>query len=126
MYCLHMSQFREEIYMDLTSFFSSEFVVKEISTEYSNLNIKIISSKDSCKSPICNTESSKVHSQYNRFLFVLSVIDKTLSIYLTSRKFFCHNTFCYRKIFTERYVTLISPYARRTNRLNELLNKIAF
>ena len=112
--------------MDLTSFFSTEFIVKEISEEDSNLNIKIISSKDSCKCPICNTESSKVHSQYNRFLFDLSVIDKTLSIYLTSRKFFCCNTFCYRKIFTERYVTLISPYARRTNRLNELLKKIAF
>lgn len=112
--------------MDLTSFFSTEFVVKEVSAEDNNLNIKIISTKNSCKCPICDTESSKVHSQYNRFLLDLSVIDRTLSIYLTSRKFFCCNIFCYRKIFAERYKTLISPYARRTSRLNEFLKKIAF
>jgi transposase len=42
MYYLHMSQIREGIYMDLTSLFSTEFVVKEVSAEDNNLNIKIV------------------------------------------------------------------------------------
>ncbi|MBU3183077.1 ISL3 family transposase [Clostridium psychrophilum] len=85
-----------------------------------------MSTKKSCKCPICDTESSKVHSLYNRFILDLSIIDKSLSIYLTSRKFVCINKLFHRIIFTERYQTLIIPYARRTHRLNESLKKLAF
>ena len=112
--------------MDLNSFFPAEYVISEVDTIQNNIMLKIMSTKKSCKCPICDTESSKVHSLYNRFILDLSIIDKGLSIYLTSRKFVCINRFCHRNIFTERYQTLIMPYARRTHRLNESLKKLAF
>lgn len=112
--------------MDLTSFFPKEFVIKEVVMDHENINIEIISSKNICKCPICNTESSKIHSQYKRFLYDLNMIDKTVKLFLTSRKFFCCNPLCHRSIFTERFNSLITPYARRTTRLNEKLSKLAF
>ena len=112
--------------MDLSSFFSTEYIIKEVSTIRNNITVEIMSIKKSCKCPICDTTSSKVHSHYNRSIFDLSIVDKSLSIYLTARKFFCVNKTCHRNIFTERYQTLIIPYARRTHRLNESLKKLAF
>jgi len=112
--------------MDLISFFPTEYVIKEVGTIQNNITVEIMSIKKSCKCPICDTTSSKVHSHYNRSIFDLSIVDKSLSIYLTARKFFCTNKTCHRNIFTERYQTLIIPYARRTHRLNESLKKLAF
>lgn len=89
--------------MDLSSFFPEEYVINEVGIVENNSAIEIMSSKKSCRCPICNTQSSKVHSHYNRFLFDLSIVDKSLSMYLTSRKFFCTNESCYRNIFTERF-----------------------
>ena len=77
--------------MDLTSFFSKEFVIKEVVIDHENINIEIIRSKNICKYPICNTESSKICSQYKGVLYDLNMIYKTVKLFLTSRKIFCCN-----------------------------------
>ena len=65
--------YMERIYMDLSSFFPEEFVIKEVNVVLDNVTIEIISIKNSCKCPICNTDSSRIYSHYNRFLFNLSI-----------------------------------------------------
>jgi transposase len=42
------------------------------------------------------------------------------------RKFFCREQGCPRRIFTERVPEVAAPYARRTTRLNEVLQLLAF
>jgi transposase len=43
-----------------------------------------------------------------------------------TRRFFCHNPDCQRKIFTERLSTVVAPYAHKTLRLAEVLTLIGF
>lgn len=55
----------------------------------------------------------------------LPVSGNIVSIKLVSRKYFCDNIICSRKIFTERFSKEISPYSRRMTRSIELISKIA-
>ena len=75
--------------------------------------------------PSCGTRSNHLHSHYDRFLHDLSTGDQHVSIHLTSRKWFCDESFCPQRIFTERF-SWVKPYARQTSRLQQLLRKIAF
>ena len=43
-----------------------------------------------------------------------------------TRRFFCLNLTCPRQIFTERLPNVVAPYARRTNRLTDVLTLIGF
>jgi transposase len=45
---------------------------------------------------------------------------------LHTRRFFCQNPDCQRKIFTERLPSILAPSARRTLRLQELFTLIGF
>jgi transposase len=45
---------------------------------------------------------------------------------LHTRRFFCTNTDCQRKIFTERLPNVVAPYAHRTLRLAEIFTLIGF
>lgn len=75
--------------------------------------------------PSCGTQSKHLHSYYPRFLLDLSSGAQHINIHLKSRKWFCEESFCPKKIFTERF-SWVKPYARRTERLQQLLRKIAF
>jgi transposase len=49
-----------------------------------------------------------------------------VQIRLQTRRFFCDNDTCPRRIFTERIPTVVPPYARRTSRLAPWLTPVAF
>lgn len=49
-----------------------------------------------------------------------------MTIYLGVRRFFCPNTACARKIFTERLAQLVQPWARRTKRQLAALCAVGF
>ena len=75
--------------------------------------------------PSCGTQSKKQHSFYPRKLQDLSTGIQHIQIYLQSRKWFCAEAFCTQQIFTERF-TWLQPYARRTERLQNLLKGLVF
>ncbi len=54
----------------------------------------------------------------------LPVSGKIATINLQVRKFFCENSDCTRKIFSERFKQQLKSYARRFERLNELLSSM--
>ena len=54
----------------------------------------------------------------------LPVSGKIATINLQVRKFFCENSTCIRKIFSERFKQQLKSYARRFERLNELLSSM--
>jgi hypothetical protein len=47
-----------------------------------------------------------------------------MTLHLHVRKFFCLNSNCHRRIFTERLAQLVAPWARKTLRLVERLQEI--
>ena len=76
--------------------------------------------------PICKTQSSAIHSWYERTPADLPSCGIVVRLCLQVRRFFCRNTECSRQIFCERLPQLIRQYARRTIRLAESLTILAF
>ncbi|MBW4509456.1 MAG: ISL3 family transposase [Scytonematopsis contorta HA4267-MV1] len=74
--------------------------------------------------PVCNSPTHKIHSRYERKLADLSWANYSCSLELRVRKFFCINTECKRRIFTERLPGITMPWARRTIRLASQLTAI--
>jgi transposase len=72
--------------------------------------------------PVCGTWSETIHSLYQRTIADLPWGRQTLRV----RKFFCRQPTCSRRVFTERLPRVVAPYARRTNRLTEVVRLLAF
>lgn len=75
--------------------------------------------------PVCGTMASKIHSYYFRTIKELPVFDYKVLLKLRSRKYYCDNLVCNRKVFTERYANYFMTYKRVSDRLERKLLKIA-
>nr|WP_223269979.1 ISL3 family transposase [Nostoc sp. 'Peltigera membranacea cyanobiont' 213] len=87
-----------------------------------NLIVSAISRVVNC--PVCNQPTHRIHSRYERKLTDLPWADYSITLQLRVRKFFCINTLCKRRIFTERLTSVTAPWARRTLRLGQRLSAI--
>jgi transposase len=76
--------------------------------------------------PNCSQPSARVHSQYLRKITDLPWARMKVLLYLTVRRFFCANSTCKRRTFTEQVTAVIAPYARRTERLKAAQRELAF
>lgn len=88
------------------------------------INLNVASSQTSSQCPVCQGFSSKIHSKYLRIIDDFPISGKIAKINLQVRKFFCENSNCIRKIFSERFKQQLKSYARRFERLNELSSSI--
>ena len=84
----------------------------------------LISSQVASQCTVCQVIITKVHSRYLRMIGNLPVSGKIATINLQVRKFFCENSVCIRKIFSDRFKQQLKSYARRFERLNELLSSM--
>ncbi len=66
----------------------------------------------------------RIHSRYQRKLADLPSSGQPVRFLLTVRKFFCDVPTCPRKIFTERLVPFVAPWARVTARLFQVVQII--
>ncbi len=76
------------------------------------------------KCPVCDKQTHRIHSRYERTLTDLPWADYNITLQLRVRKFFCINTLCKRRIFTERLASVTAPWARRTLRLAQRLTNM--
>ena len=67
----------------------------------------------------------RIHSRYIRTVADLPWGPCRVVLHLQVRKFFCANGRCPRRIFTERLLPLVEPWARRTQQLRRRLAHIA-
>lgn len=74
--------------------------------------------------PVCGDFSHRVHSHYERTLQDLGLAQYSMTLQLQVRKFFCLNSGCRRRIFTERLAKVAAPWARKTMRLVQRLQAI--
>jgi transposase len=91
----------------------------EVLTE--QVNLEVFSNSTSSTCPICGHQSNKIHSYYHRNLGDLPTGGKRVQVHLQAGKYFCKNSGCIRKIFTERFTNGLVSYGRRFERLNEVL-----
>lgn len=76
--------------------------------------------------PGCQQPSSNVHSTYPRTPQDLPWQGVAVKLKVRTRRFFCRNTICSRRIFCERLGGAVAYYARRTVRLTQALTDIGF
>jgi transposase len=96
----------------------------EVTSEGLLIRVSSIQAENVC--PLCGSSTTRVHSRYERTLQYLPWGNLRVQLRVCVRRFFCHNTACGRRIFTERLAPLAEPYARRTLRLREALLEIAW
>jgi transposase len=82
--------------------------------------------RPSVSCPVCGCLSDRVHSRYKRALLDLPLQGNAVRIEITTRRFFCDNRGCIRRIFTESIPKVAARYARKTGRLADALQELAF
>ncbi len=98
--------------------------IETIQRQADALELLVSSTSMSAACPLCEQNSVRVHSDYQRSLQDLSCCGQVLRVRLTVRRFFGGNDACRRKIFTERVPEVMKPYARHTIRHNEALTTL--
>jgi transposase len=96
----------------------------DLDRDQAQIHITVASTQTTVHCPLCGSLSSRIHSHYERTLQDLSLAQYSLTLQLQVRKFFCDNSACIRRIFTERLPQLVAPWARKTVRLSERLQAI--
>ena len=69
--------------------------------------------------PLCHSLSTRIHSHYERKLQDLPISGKIVELRLCSRKFFCQQPNCPRKIFVQQQESSLKRYGRRLLRVCE-------
>jgi transposase len=93
----------------------------KVTVEQDTVQLEVTATAPQARCPCCAVPSSSVHSRYHRHLTDLPWGMRLVRIQLTVRKFVCRNTTCTRRIFTERLPALVTPSARKTDRLITIL-----
>jgi transposase len=101
------------------------FVVDEVDTGAERVAVAIRASANSCSCALCGVVASRVHSRYLRRLGDLPVAGRRSELILRTRRFFCDNSDCPRRIFAERFDGVVERRARRTSRLDEVVHCLA-
>ncbi|MEV7347064.1 transposase family protein [Streptomyces sp. NPDC093544] len=78
-----------------------------------------------CGNPARGQASARVHDRYERRLQDLPSAGHAVRILLSVRRFVCADGACPQRTFAEQIPALTSPYARVTERLGVLLDRIA-
>ena len=98
----------------------------DVNENQDRVSITVSSSTPESRCPLCQESSRRVHSRYKRKLKDLPWQGLQVGFEWHSRKFFCSNSGCQQKIFTERIPEVAAPHARRTSRLKLALRCLAF
>jgi transposase len=76
--------------------------------------------------PDCGQLTERIHRWYQRTFTDLPWQGLAVRFRLATRRWRCPNPGCGRQIFTERLPDVVAPFARRTVRLAEVVDAIAF
>jgi transposase len=97
---------------------------EEIDTDHHHLTVNVSSTQTLAQCPLCANPTTRIHSRYQRTLVDLPCVNYSLTLVMQVCKFFCDNSDCIRRIFTERIPEVTAPWARKTRRLGQKLQVI--
>jgi transposase len=95
-----------------------------IDAESQQLTLSVSSTQTLAKCPLCFHSTARIHSHYERTLVDLPCVSFRMTLVTQVYKFFCDNSECIRRIFTERISEVVSPWARKTARLVQKIQTI--
>src|SRR5262245_19549996 len=84
-----------------------------------HLVVRSTASRAAC--PVCQTPSAAQHSRYDRMVRDVPCGGYALRIQIGTRRFFCRQPDCTRRILTERFPFFLLPRARMTERFRAAL-----
>ena len=82
-----------------------------------SLTVVLATTASSSACPLCDFDSSRVHSRYTRRFADLPCFGRAVQLHIAVRRFFCSELQCPRRIFAERLPGFAAPYARTTSLL---------
>ncbi len=85
------------------------------------MTLVVRASRPQVACPDCLQLATRVHSWYTRQLADLPWQGLAVRLQLRTRRWFCDNPLCCRRIFTERFPTVAAPHSRHTTRLATIL-----
>lgn len=97
------------------------FAVECVTSTADTIVIQVRTTNTSACCSLCGQPSQHVHSRYGRTLADLPWSQLNVRVLVSARKFFCRNSHCERRIFTEPLPELAQRYARKTLRLADTL-----
>jgi len=90
------------------------------------VNVRIGARRATAHCPLCGRRSARRHSCYMRTLADLPWSGVPVTLQLQTRRFFCANPACRRRIFAERFPALVADFSRRTLHRHAALEHIGF
>ena len=103
---------------------SREYSVDRVSLDEATLRVWIRPCTEEAQCPCCGTARRRVHSHYRRVIQDVAWGGRAVQSSMKTRRFFCDNPACQRRIFAERLGELVAPHARRTERLVNLMQQL--
>lgn len=85
--------------------------------------VEVDSSTGRC--PSCQKMSHRTHSRYCRHVDDLPISDRHVHFQILLHKWFCDEPDCPVTVFTQR-LSWLQPYKRKTNRLEKVIENVAF
>lgn len=108
-----------------TRFVPSSLRIDALLVAGDGVTIRACSDTTAGRCPVCGEPADRVHSRAIRTLADLPWADVVVQLQVQTRKFYCDNPNCMRRIFSERLVGVSLPHARRTERQRDTLTTIA-
>jgi transposase len=91
--------------------------LEEIVTEADGITLVIRAHRPEVCCPLCAQVARRVHSWYARRLADLPWQGLAVRLTLHTRRWFCDNPHCPRRVFAEQLPAVAAPHSRRTARL---------
>src|SRR2546421_6834634 len=101
-------------------------VIEQISSTEEGITVLVSLTTEASSCPACQHSASRIHSRYQRTLQDLPSSGLPVQLRLHVRRFFCDNASCSRKTFAEAASDVAARYARKTDRLTNLLTRLGF
>lgn len=103
---------------------SQTLVLESLTSSDTQLVLVVKTVQSAVPCPYCYQSSSRVHSHYQRQVADLPWQGVSVQLQLLTRRFFCINQSCLRRIFCERLPHVVAAYGRQTVRFNHALHLI--
>ena len=100
--------------------------LEEVAIDAESVSLSDASTRPSTECPACGRGTGRLHSHYRRTVSDLPWGGRSVRLFLRVRRFRCANPSCPHRIFAERLPSVVEPYARKTARLNEVLELVGF
>jgi len=98
----------------------------EVRADEAGVTLVVRADRPTVCCPDCGLPATRIHSWYQRTPADLPWQGLPVQVLVHTRRWFCDTPDCTRRIFTERFPTLVPPHGRRTARLDTLLTALAF